>query len=76
MLGLPRTDHARFHAWYTSIMGFLGNLAGDEAVAAEGLRTKDEFEQYMIPAIRERRANPGDDLLSARSAPPRSTASR
>jgi cytochrome P450 len=64
MLGLPRTDHARFHAWYTSIMGFLGNLAGDESVAAEGLRTKDEFEQYMIPAIRERRANPGDDLLS------------
>ena len=64
MLGLPRTDHARFHGWYTSIMGFLGNLAGDEAVAAEGLRTKVEFEEYMIPVIRERRANPGDDLLS------------
>lgn len=64
MLGLPRTDHDRFHAWYTSIMGFLGNLTGDEAVAAEGLRTKAEFEAYMIPRIRERRAAPGDDLLS------------
>lgn len=64
MLGLPRTDHDLFHGWYTSIMGFLGNLAGDEAVMAEGLRTKAEFEAYMIPRIRERRENPGDDLLS------------
>jgi pulcherriminic acid synthase len=64
MLGLPREDHDRFHGWYTSIMGFLGNLAGDEAVAAEGLRTKAEFEDYMVPRIRERRAHPGDDLLS------------
>jgi pulcherriminic acid synthase len=64
MLGLPRTDHDRFHAWYTSIMGFLGNLSGDEAVAAEGLRTKAEFEDYMVPRIRERREQPGDDLLS------------
>lgn len=64
MLGLPRTDHDRFHDWYTSIMGFLGNLAGDEIVMAEGLRTKAEFEAYMIPRIRERREQPGDDLLS------------
>jgi cytochrome P450 len=64
MLGLPRTDHDRFHGWYTSIMGFLGNLAGHEAAAADGLRTKVEFEDYMVPRIRERRAAPGDDLLS------------
>lgn len=64
MLGLPKEDHGHFHRWYTSIMGFLSNLSGDEEIAAEGLRTKAEFEDYLIPIIRDRRANPGDDLLS------------
>ena len=64
MLGLPTSDHEHFHRWYTSIMAFLSNLAGDEQVMADGLRTKGEFEQYLIPIIQQRRGNPGDDLLS------------
>ncbi|MFE7316359.1 cytochrome P450 [Streptomyces sp. NPDC057555] len=65
MLGLDRADHDRFHRWYTAIIGFLGNLAQDPEVAAAGLRTRDEFAAYLLPIIRERRAAPGDDLLSA-----------
>lgn len=34
MLGLDRTDHERFHGWYTTVIAFLGNLAGDPDVAA------------------------------------------
>lgn len=64
MLGLDAADHARFHRWYTAIIAFLGNLSGDEQVAADGLRTRDELAAYMIPVIRGRRENPGDDLLS------------
>ncbi|MFI5609967.1 cytochrome P450 [Amycolatopsis sp. NPDC051903] len=64
MLGLPKSDHEHFHRWYSSIMAFLSNLSGDEQVMAEGIRTKEEFEQYLLPIIRERRENPGDDLLS------------
>jgi cytochrome P450 len=64
MLGLPKADHDHFHRWYTSIMAFLSNLAGDEQVTADGIRTKGEFEEYMIPIIRARREAPGDDLLS------------
>ncbi len=64
MLGLPREDHARFHAWYTSVIGFLGNLTQDPEVTAAGLRTREELAAYMIPVIQQRRANPGDDLLS------------
>lgn len=64
MLGLPKNDHEHFHRWYTSIMGFLSNLSGDAQVAADGIRTKSEFEDYLIPVIRERRGHPGDDLLS------------
>ncbi|RII09175.1 Pulcherriminic acid synthase [Streptomyces sp. YIM 130001] len=65
MLGLDKADHARFHRWYTSVIAFLGNLSGDQDVAASGERTRVEFAEYMIPIIRERRSAPGDDLLSA-----------
>lgn len=64
MLGLDKADHERFHGWYTSIIAFLGNLSGDPEVTAAGLRTREEFAAYMIPIIRERRANLGNDLLS------------
>ncbi|WP_245689574.1 cytochrome P450 [Streptomyces chattanoogensis] len=64
MLGLDRADHERFHRWYTAIVGFLGNLAQDPDVAEAGLRTRDEFAAYLLPVIRERRDNLGDDLLS------------
>lgn len=64
MLGLPKSDFDLFHRWYSSIMGFLGNLTQDADVAARGLQTKDELQAYLLPIIAERRAQPGDDLLS------------
>ncbi|MEE1940097.1 cytochrome P450 [Streptomyces sp. TRM 70361] len=64
MLGLDKADHDRFHRWYTSVIAFLGNLSGDPEVAADGERTRVEFAEYMIPIIRQRRENLGDDLLS------------
>ncbi|MFI0999535.1 cytochrome P450 [Streptomyces galbus] len=65
MLGLDKADHARFHGWYTAVIAFLGNLAGDPEVTAAGERTRVEFADYMIPIIQERREKPGQDLLSA-----------
>ncbi|MCX5207217.1 cytochrome P450 [Streptomyces sp. NBC_00237] len=65
MLGLDKGDHAKFHGWYTTVIAFLGNLAGDPEIAAAGERTRVEFAEYMIPVIQERRNNPGDDLLSS-----------
>ncbi|MGQ4512818.1 cytochrome P450 [Streptomyces sp. DW26H14] len=64
MLGLDKSDHARFHRWYTAVIAFLGNLSGDAEVAAAGERTRVEFAEYMIPVIRARRGRLGDDLLS------------
>ncbi|MET8946448.1 cytochrome P450 [Streptomyces sp. NPDC004542] len=64
MLGLDKADHARFHRWYTTVIAFLGNLSGDPEVTAAGERTRLEFAEYMLPIIRERRENLGDDLLS------------
>ncbi|WP_017593551.1 cytochrome P450 [Nocardiopsis potens] len=65
MLGLDRADQGRFQTWYTAIIAFLGNLSQDPEVAEAGLRTREELAAYMLPIIRERRAAPGDDLLSA-----------
>jgi cytochrome P450 len=64
MLGLDKSDHPRFHRWYTSIMRFISNLAQDPEIAEAGIRTQQEFVAYMIPIIQQRRAHPGDDLLS------------
>lgn len=64
MLGLDKADLPKFHQWYTSIIAFLGNLSQDPDVAASGLRTRQEFADYLLPIIQERRTNPGDDLLS------------
>ncbi|PSK97743.1 pulcherriminic acid synthase [Murinocardiopsis flavida] len=64
MLGLDPSDHARFQVWYAAIIGFLGNLAQDPEVAAAGIRTREELAAYLIPVIRRRRREPGDDLLS------------
>ena len=64
MLGLPKSDHDRFHAWYSSIMAFLSNLIGAPDVMAAGIRTRDELQEYMLPIIAERRSSPGDDLLT------------
>lgn len=64
MLGLDRADHDRFQEWYSSIIAFLSNLSQDPDIAAEGIRTREELAAYMLPVIRERRAAPGDDLLS------------
>ncbi|MEU8888441.1 cytochrome P450 [Streptomyces sp. NPDC048442] len=65
MLGLDKSDHAKFHGWYTTVIAFLGNLAGDPDIAAAGERTRVEFAEYMLPVIQERRLAPGDDLLSS-----------
>ncbi|WP_435855546.1 cytochrome P450 [Streptomyces microflavus] len=64
MLGLDKSDYDRFHGWYTAVIAFLGNLSGDQEVVRAGERTRAEFAEYMLPVIRERRAAPGDDLLS------------
>ncbi|MFE3653918.1 cytochrome P450 [Streptomyces sp. NPDC059152] len=64
MLGLDRADHDRFHGWYTAVIGFIANLAQDPGVAADGRRAGEELAAYLHPVIRQRRAAPGDDLLS------------
>lgn len=65
MLGLPARDLPRFHGWYTSIIAFLSNLGNDPAIRVRGEQTRVELTEYLLPFIAERRADPGDDMISA-----------
>jgi cytochrome P450 len=64
MLGLAQADHPWFHRWYGSITAFLGNPRRAPEVTAAGLAMREEFSAFMLPLIRRRREEPGDDLLS------------
>jgi pulcherriminic acid synthase len=67
LLGLPDSAQRKFVRWYKSIIAFFYNLAGDPAVIEDGMRTKAEIEDYIVPLAHERRANPRDDLLTVLS---------
>lgn len=64
LMGIPAEDHARFHAWSNALVDSLDLV--QEATLAERLVTAESgFRAYFDDLIRERRRNPGDDLLSA-----------
>lgn len=67
LLGLPDSAQEKFVRWYKSIIAFFYNLAGDPAVIEDGMKTKAEIEDYIIPLAHERREHPGDDLLTVLS---------
>ena len=63
LLGVPREDESRFHAWATTLAHAVDPDPGqktDQAALQAGL----ELRNYMQKIIAERRANPRDDLLS------------
>jgi pulcherriminic acid synthase len=61
MLGLPRKDEDRFVGWYQALIAGLG-FGGIHL--ARGIQARNEMWEYLTPLIAERRAAPGDDLLS------------
>lgn len=64
LMGIPAADHQRFHEWSNALVDSLDLV--QEATLAERLVTAESgFRAYFDDLIRERRRNPGDDLLSA-----------
>src|ERR1043165_6704802 len=60
MLGVPRRDHARFHRWTSRLVS-----PSTPAEALLSIPAALRFPRYIRGLIEERRARPGDDLLSA-----------
>ena len=61
MLGLPREDEDTFVRWYQHLIEGLG-FGGEHL--ARGLQARNEMWAYLDPMIREREANPTEDLVS------------
>jgi cytochrome P450 len=58
MMGIPVHDEEQFLFWALMLIDF-----GYDPEA--GRRAKQEFDDYMVALVNERRASPGDDLISS-----------
>ncbi len=60
MLGIPPADRDRFRGWSAAAVSFTPNDPANPEVTARLI----EFIAYLRGLVAEKRANPGDDLLS------------
>jgi len=63
MLGVPESDRHLLRPWSADITGMF-ELNPSEEVAQRAVRASTEFSDYLRALIRERRAAPGEDLIS------------
>jgi cytochrome P450 len=64
MLGVSANDHAQFKQWSNDLISSFGQEMATGPSAA-GLAAKDELRRYLADAIKQRSADPADDLISA-----------
>jgi cytochrome P450 len=64
MLGVPKEDHQRFHAWSADLVVTLDPMVPPE-VMARAMAAGEAFDSYLADLIAKRRRDPRDDLLSA-----------
>jgi cytochrome P450 len=65
LLGVPRKDEPRFHAWTAALAPSLDpSQSKSEAVVQQAARAVRQMVMYMNGLIASRSAQPGDDLLS------------
>jgi hypothetical protein len=64
MLGIPPADRPLLRPWSAAITGMF-ELNPDEETARRAVRASREFSAYLRDLIAARRADPGQDLISA-----------
>jgi cytochrome P450 len=64
LLGIPAADRALLRPWSAAICGMY-ELNPSEETAARAVRASAEFSDYLRELIAARRAEPGEDLVSA-----------
>jgi len=66
LLGVPAGDHPRFAGWSARLAHSLQPrfIEQDEAGFADAVTARAEFAEYFRELIAQRRAQPGDDLLT------------
>ena len=65
LLGVSADDHAQFKQWSNDMISSFGQENVVSGPSPEGVAARNELRRYLADAIKQRRANPGDDLISA-----------
>ncbi len=63
LLGVPRADHVQLRAWSQAIVHMYEQDV-DQPTRDEAVSAATDFADYVRGVIAERRASPGDDLIS------------
>jgi cytochrome P450 len=64
LLGVSPDDHAQFKQWSNDMISSFGqDMASGPSPA--GIAARNELRRYLADAIKQRSANPADDLISA-----------
>jgi cytochrome P450 len=67
VLGVPREDESKFHAWSGALIEALGarfHPDGQEEVFQKALAANQELTEYLTALVEAHRKDPGDDMLS------------
>jgi len=64
LMGIPDEDRRHFHHLTRELMPHIFNLIGG-AVGAEGTAAVQDFREYILALAEQKRARPGNDLISA-----------
>jgi cytochrome P450 len=64
LLGVRAGDHAQFKQWSNDMISSFGQEMATGPSPA-GIAAKDELRRYLAEAIKQRRTDPADDLISA-----------
>jgi cytochrome P450 len=65
LLGVSAADHAQFKQWSNDMISSFGQENVVSGPSPEGVAARNELRRYLADAIKQRGANPGDDLISA-----------
>jgi cytochrome P450 len=63
MLGVSANDHAQFKQWSNDLISSFQDMGTGPSPV--GIAAKDALRRYLAEAIKQRSANPADDLISA-----------
>jgi cytochrome P450 len=69
LLGAPENAREQFMRWSADIVAFVGTGHPEPERALRTEQTLREFEKFLEPIVRDRRANPRDDLISILASP-------
>src|SRR5690606_38739491 len=63
LLGVPREDHENLRDWSQAIVHMYEQGVGDDTKKA-AVQASTDFADYVRDVVEQRRAHPGDDLVS------------